>query len=591
MMTDEEKMEKLFNTTRIDPITNEKLHVIKAKKPEFYDDGVSLRTENIVINKDNIQKNYESNDYIEKDLNNIEKYKVADDEVTQTINIPTKKINQKKDSSVVIGSPNKKNKKNKKLRITSIIIWIISMIINFFFCYLIIRTNILPNKYLIAIIAFVTILLIIHGILILKKNKKWIYILFDIIAVVICSGELYMIPKVYDFVNFLNKNLTTNYEYYEYDIIVSSASNYNSVSDLSGVTLDVYNDLGDDSTDIEDNLKSTITNPVINYNTDVNSMMNSVITNTTKVVVANSAYYDAMQDADENYEKEVKIIGTITIKKEKEVETVDVNVTKESFAVYISGIDTRTNSLPKKSLSDVNIIMAVNPNTHEILLIHIPRDYYVQLAGTTGLKDKLTHAGTFGGIQESMSTVENLLEIKIPYYMRVNFNAVVKLVNAVGGITIYNDQTFTVVPYTDSSCKFKPGYNFNVSGKCTLAFARERHAYSTGDRHRGENQEQVITTLINTLTSSKTLLSDYDNILDAMDGTFETNFSTDSLTSLVKMQLNDMSTWTITSYNLDGTGAYEYTHSYPNQKLYVMEPDQKTVKEAITKLDEVLGTN
>ncbi|HOB25934.1 MAG TPA: hypothetical protein PKG93_02165, partial [Bacilli bacterium] len=312
MMTDEEKMEKLFNTTRIDPITNEKLHVIKAKKPGFYEDDVSLRTENIIINKDNIQKNYESNDYIEKDLNNIEKYKVADDEVTQTINIPTKKINQKKDSSVVIGSPNKKNKKNKKLRITSIIIWIISMIINFFFCYLIIRTNILPNKYLIAIIAFVTILLIIHGILILKKNKKWIYILFDIIAIVICSGELYMIPKVYDFVNFLNKNLTTNYEYYEYDIIVSSASNYNSVSDLSGVTLDVYNDLGDDSTDIEDNLKSTITNPVINYNTDVNSMMNSVITNTTKVVVANSAYYDAMQDADENYEKEVKIIGTIT---------------------------------------------------------------------------------------------------------------------------------------------------------------------------------------------------------------------------------------------------------------------------------------
>src|SRR5574344_2903094 len=172
IMTDEEKMEKLFNTTRIDPITNEKLHVIKAKKPEFYDDGVSLRTENIIINKDNIQKNYESNDYIEKDPNNIEKYKVDDDEVTQTINIPTKKINENKDSSVVIGSQNKKSKKNKKLRITSIIIWIISMILNFFFCYLIIRTIILPNKYLIEIIAFVTILLIIHGILILKKNKK-----------------------------------------------------------------------------------------------------------------------------------------------------------------------------------------------------------------------------------------------------------------------------------------------------------------------------------------------------------------------------------------------------------------------------------
>ena len=162
-------------------------------------------------------------------------------------------------------------------------------------------------------------------------------------------------------------------------------------------------------------------------------------------------------------------------------------------------------------------------------MVNTPRDYYVQLHGKTGLKDKLTHAGLVGGVNMSMSTLEDLYGIKVPYYVRVNFNAVVKLVDAIDGITLYNDQTRSFSCWTDRDCVFKPGDN-NVKGKCALAFARERHAYTEGDRHRGENQEQVIQKIIEKVTEREIEkevdintrhLKLYNNFLDVLEGSFK----------------------------------------------------------------------
>jgi anionic cell wall polymer biosynthesis LytR-Cps2A-Psr (LCP) family protein len=131
--------------------------------------------------------------------------------------------------------------------------------------------------------------------------------------------------------------------------------------------------------------------------------------------------------------------------------------------------------------------------------------------------------------------------------------------------------------------------NNNVKGKCALAFARERHAYKTGDKHRGENQEQVIQRIIEKISSSTVLLNKYSEILKSLNDSFETNMEADKITSLVKMQLDDMAKWSIDTYNVTGTGSLEYTYSYPNQRLYVMYPDYKTVETAKEKIKEVLG--
>ena len=94
------------------------------------------------------------------------------------------------------------------------------------------------------------------------------------------------------------------------------------------------------------------------------------------------------------------------------------------------------------SRSDVNIIASVNPKTKQVLLTTIPRDYYVQLDGTTGYKDKLTHAGIYG-IDKSQKTIQNLLGIDINYYVKVNFTSLIKMVDAVCGVNVYSKYSFS----------------------------------------------------------------------------------------------------------------------------------------------------
>ena len=91
------------------------------------------------------------------------------------------------------------------------------------------------------------------------------------------------------------------------------------------------------------------------------------------------------------------------------------------------------------------------------------------------------------------------------------------------------------------------------------------------------------------MSSSTELLKNYDSILKAMTGTFETNFTYNNISSFIKMQLDDMAEWNVETYNVDGDGKMDYTASYPKQKLYVMYPDYSTVETAKEKINELLG--
>lgn len=478
--------------------------------------------------------------------------------------------------------PKKTKKKDKKLFKVSSIIWIITILILVFFIYNILSLNILPDKYLIPI--FITLLLIhIVYLICIKLKKKKSTIFFSVIVVLMSLLELFAVFKLSDTLSFLRFNFGKSKISYVYNLVVPVTSNYNNENDVKNLNIYYYKDLDDDSKllDKTKNLK------LVNYDGNVFDMLSSVNTDN-KVVLVSNAFYEVMIENDEKYEANTKIIATYNIEVEEEESDTNKDVTKDSFILFINGIDTRSGTLPARSLSDVNILMAVNPTKKEILMVAIPRDAYVQLHGTTGLKDKLTHSGTYGGVKSTVATLQDLFDLNIDYYLRVNFNAVINLVDAVGGITLYSDVNYSFTCHTNASCTFNPGNN-TVDGACALAFARERKSYNTGDKHRGENQEQVISKVFEKITSSSTLINDYSNILKALDGTFETSLDSEDITSLVKMQINDMAKWTINSYNISGTGSMEYTHSYPNQKLYVMFIDQNTIDTAKEKIIEVLN--
>ena len=481
-----------------------------------------------------------------------------------------------------------KSAKNPRLRLVSRVLAVLATVANVFFLYRLLATNILPVKYvLIAVLAIALISLFYIFKAFRKKTKKVTLIILDVFAVIISAVLLFAAAKIDQVFSFLENNIA-NKQYAVYDVIVNKDSKLEKLADLSGKEIITYKELVQDVSD--EKLKETISNKIagssLKFRSDLDSVFNVVADDEDEVIIVNDGTYESYIENLPKYAEKVKIIETIEIEMDgKAVEATVSDLTKTPFILYISGIDTRTGTMPSRSLSDVNIIAVINPVTKKVQLVSIPRDSYVMIHGTTGLPDKLTHAGSRGGVALSQATLEDLYGIKIDRYVRVNFNFVEKLVDAIGGITVDSDvDTFTTL---HEKCTINPGKN-DLNGKCAIGFSRERYAYSDGDRHRGRNQLQVIEKIFDKMTSGTTILSKYTDILNSLNGTFDSNLSMDDITSLARMQLDTMAKWSITDYSVTGTGANKPTNSYPNQNLYVMNVDESSLKTAKQKIQAAL---
>ena len=262
-------------------------------------------------------------------------------------------------------------------------------------------------------------------------------------------------------------------------------------------------------------------------------------------------------------------------------------ITKEPFVLYLSGVDNR-GELTEKARSDVNILAVVNPTTKRVALINTPRDYYVDLAGTDS-KDKLTHAGLYG-VETSMATLGNLYGIQVDHYIRIDFSGFISIIDAVGGVDVYSDQAFTSVgsPGYYDPTTFAEGWN-HLDGKSALAFARERHAFASGDIQRGINQMKVIDAMANKLKSPTVLMS-FSKLMDAVSDCFVTSLSQEQISALVRMQLGDLANWDIESCSVTGSsGKSSQCYSAKGQSLYVMKPDESSVSKAKELIASVLG--
>ena len=470
-----------------------------------------------------------------------------------------------------------KKKQNKKILIISNIILGIYLLISLFLLGIIIKLSVLPLKYILIILPIYIIFTLLFGFLTIKKNIKsgikiFIDVILSILIIIYSSGLIYLNKAL----NFMDKIKAKDYQTEEYYVIVLKDSGYDNVNQIKEIGIYESNDNYKNALE-ELHKKIDFTEKKYNnYTNAVNNLLNKKV----EAVFISSSHKSILEEQ-LDFDK-IKIIDTTEIKIKNDVKIEDIDVTKESFNIYISGIDIYGN-ISQVSRSDVNMIATINPRTHEILLTSIPRDYYVRLHGTTGYKDKLTHAGLYG-INMSIETLEDLFEINIDYYVRVNFTTLLNLVDAIGGVDITSDKAFTA--RTNGSCTYVKGKN-HLDGKCALAFSRERYAYSEGDRHRVQNQQAVITAILNKALSSSTLVKKYSSILESMGSSFQTNIPQDKIYSLVNMQLDSMPKWNITSISVNGKDSSNYTYSYSAGKLYVMEPDMSTVVNATNKIKEL----
>lgn len=260
------------------------------------------------------------------------------------------------------------------------------------------------------------------------------------------------------------------------------------------------------------------------------------------------------------------------------------NINEDPYTIYISGID-QFGDVPDYGLSDVNMLLTINPKSNKILMTTIPRDTLVKNGcSNTTLPDKLTHIGN-AGVACSMKSISNLLNVKINYFVKINFTSVVDIVDALGGISVNSEYSFNSFDMKEEEYHFvfKEGVN-QLNGKQALVFARIRNAFEDGDIQRGKNQHAVLKGLISKMKSPAILLN-YDKVLTSISKNVKTSFSVDELKAVLKHQLEKNPEWIIESQSIVGENVAVLTESYPDTYLSAMEADETSIKAAIQKIN------
>ncbi|MEO2434365.1 LCP family protein [Enterococcus faecalis] len=221
-------------------------------------------------------------------------------------------------------------------------------------------------------------------------------------------------------------------------------------------------------------------------------------------------YWDVSKPMDKTYE---------TVKRSKKSQ-VNLN-NKEPFSVLLLGIDTGDDGRVEQGRSDTTIVATVNPRDKQTTLVSLARDTYVDIPGQ-GKQDKLNHAYAFGGASLAMDTVENYLNIPINHYVSINMAGLKELVNAVGGIEVNNNLTFS-----------QDGYDFTIGkisldGEQALSYSRMRYEDPNGDYGRQERQRKVIEGIVQKVLSLNSV-SNYQEILTAVSDNMKTDLSFDDM--------------------------------------------------------------
>ena len=435
--------------------------------------------------------------------------------------------------------------------------------------------DVLPEKYFLpAVIGLAVASLFIVPVMFSKNGKTGRKIGATFVAIVLIGvfgvGSWY----IYGTIDFLDQITAPKEVTEDFHVLVNADALYEGVADLYAQTV---------GTNMATDIKYSEAKAVLEqeagviyaYDETVAGALIKLREGEYPAIFISAASYELLKADDPELETKVKILHTIKMKVETEDVTDAVDVTKEPFNVYISGIDIEGN-ISTVSRTDVNMIATVNPVSNEVLLTSIPRDYYVTLPSKQA-QDKLTHSGLYG-VQETIGAVEDIMGIDINYYVRVNYTTVVKLVDALGGIQVDSPYEFTT-----SGMQYLNGHHFvkgvnNLDGNAALAFCRERKSFVNGDMQRNENQQLVMEAIIKKALSSTTILTKYTSILGAVENNMETNMTQEEMASLIKMQLSSMPSWDISKHAIKGTNGWGHCYALGFSAAIVVQDPVENAK-------------
>ena len=490
-------------------------------------------------------------------------------------------------------------KKNVIGKIFGILFSLVLVISSIYCLYQLIQLNVLTSKLLLLVTIIIILIDLIFVLLLCFMSKGIVSKIISILlAVVLSVGSGiggYYISKTGGALNKIT-SVTKNAKN-TVSILVKQSSDIKDKKSLSGLSVGYLRNIGTAGSTamLKDLSKSNIKMEQKQYDS-MTALLEAFYNGEVDSIIINESSRSQILDMEtySNFDSNTRVVyQTSFVVKNNDSATAVSDITSKPFNVLISGSDTR-GGFDENGRSDVIMVATVNPKTNTILLTSVPRDFYVTTACDAedgcmqGALDKITHTGMHG-TNTTKRTVEQLLGIEINYTFKVGFDTVTDLVDAVGGVDV------TVEPgYECNNFLHAPGLSVHagvnhLNGEQALGYARERYAYTEGDRQRTKNQQQVLMGIIDKITSPA-IVTNYASIMDSMANTFSTTMSNDEITDLIKYQLNKNPKWKMEQYMVDGTGDTLMCAEL-GDAASVMVPDQSTVKKAKDKISAVLAGN
>ncbi len=469
-----------------------------------------------------------------------------------------------------------------------LIVGIILIILNIFLCLFTYNLNVIPIKYYFLIFGGLLLLEIFSITFISRKNKAFIIIgyIFTFLLIVLNGCGIYYVSVTDHFLDKAFDNAKREYTNTFY--VLSLKDSNNTLDNINEKSLGYYKD----TPNIEQALKELTTKYQVNsvsYD-DIESMFQKLETDISYVLIEKNLYTYIIDSENELNKDHYTIVYEYTLTFE-EISEDDLNpdtsnpeqnkdlAETNNINIYIGGTDF------SNQLYDFNMIVSINQDTHKVLLTSIPRDYHIPVYGKGGRSDNMGYHGAWG-ITTSMKSLEQLLNLKIDYYVKVRTNSLVGVVDTLGGIQFCSDKSFytthaTVLGswddskgnklYVEKGCR-------NYNGIEILTISRERLAYSGGDRQRQKNCQSILISIFNKATSPS-IIKNYQSLLNSISDLYTTNIPRDVITGYIRDILDNNTKWTFNTQSLDGYDSSGTVH-LTNYVDYIMIPSQDSVNRA-----------
>lgn len=440
---------------------------------------------------------------------------------------------------------------NDKLGFSLLIFTILLLSISIgYFSYSLILLESIETPLRIGIIAFLIILSVLFIKTIIKnifKKKKLKTVIISIISLTMAAAMVivgYNINRIYTAI----ANISATSQTYSSSIVTRIDSEINGINDLTNEKIGILNDKESiDGYQIPQEIikENNLNNELVEYNNYL-EMTNALLDEKIDAIFLPTNYQILFANITglEKLKEQTKIIYT----KDKNVKvqkTLNAKNLDEPFTILLMGVDSENEEIKGSSFNgDSLVLITFNPKTLNATMLSIPRDTYTPITCFAGQKkNKITHAAWYG---EScmISTIENMFDVNIDYYIKINFAGVVKIVDTLGGIDVD-------VPYSfceqNSKREFGNGTVYvseghqTLNGEQALALARNRHPwteycsyewtnYSSNDFIRGQNQQLVIQGMLNKIKNINSVDTFYD-MLNNISSSMETNMSTENILS------------------------------------------------------------